>query len=319
MALFRKADPVSTFVGIDIGGTYVRLGIVDAWGRVQADRITETPRGNDGDDLVRWLEEAYLTCRGEVDSQFPPEAIGVAVPGILEPGRSAVIRSINCPFLEGLTLRDQLVERTGLVTMMDGDTVCGAWGEFCAAEKNAQRFAYLSIGTGIGGAVILGGQVLRHSGHSVGHVGHLICDTGPDAALCGCGATGCLEAHVAGPALDADARESGMEGGVSGVERAFQDGDPSALAFVDRHARQLAIGLINLVHVYPVDVLVVGGGVAIGLPSLIRQAANIASRSASILIPEKMRVELTALREYAGVVGAALLVKEYLRERLAKE
>ncbi len=304
-----------TFVGIDIGGTNTRLAIVDGVGRVIVDRQTDTPSGNQGDDLVDWLDRAYHACRDDLSMSPAPEAIGVGVPGILEPGRSAVLNAVNLPYIEGLPIRDRLVERTGLVTYVDCDTVTACWGEYCVRQKQPSRFAYLTIGTGIGGAVIIDGQVLRHTHHSAGHIGHLICNTSEDARRCRCGAVGCLEAHVAGPAIDEAAIEAGINEGIAGLECAVQDGNDDATKLVERLAAVLATGFINLAHVYPVDMQVVGGGVATGLPSLIRQAASTAGQSESTLVPQKMRVELTALREYAGVVGAALLAADEFAKR----
>ena len=308
----EEAEP-KTYVGIDIGGTCTRLAIVDALGRVLADRETETPTDNAGDDLIRWLDEAYHLCRSDMSSAPAPEAIGVGVPGILEPGRSAVIKAVNLPFIEGLPLRDRLVERTGQLTIVDCDTVAAGWGEFCVREKKPRRFAYLTIGTGVGGSVIVDGQVVRHTHHSAGHLGHLICDTSDEARPCACGLQGCLEAHVSGPVLNEAALAAGLAGGISDIEPAYQENDPAGCRLVEEAARRLAVGLVNLAHVYPVEILVVGGGVAIGVPSLIREAATMAGQSESVLIPERMNVEFTALREFAGVVGAALLAAEHVK------
>ncbi|MCH7526415.1 MAG: ROK family protein, partial [Planctomycetes bacterium] len=342
------------YVGIDIGGTYTRLAVVDAVGRVQADRRCETPSevGVGGSDLIEWLVEAYALCREETESgrgppgsQPPkvPRSIGIALPGILDSTRSVVVRAVNVPSIEGLPIRERLSQRTGLPTMLECDTVAAAWGEYClrrsatgsgpdpigigwavptstgvvgsgrgtAPLAGIRRMAYLTIGTGVGGAVLLDGQVLRHTHHSAGHLGHLICDTGADAPQCACGVRGCLEARLGGPALNAAAVEAGFAEGLGQVELAYQEGQAEAIHFVNDAARYLSVGLINIAHIYPVDLLVVGGGVSVALPSLVRQASVLASAQESALIPEGMRVELAGLGEYSGVVGAALLAAEF--------
>jgi len=301
-----------TYVGVNIGAAMTRLAIVDAFGRVLSDRQVETPTEDDGEALLRWLDEAYHLCRSETSSAPAPEAMGVGVPGILEPGRSAIIKSLHLPILEGFPLKDRLVERTGMITVVDCAAAAGAWGEFCVRQRQARRFAYLAIGSGVEGAVIIEGKFVRHTHHGAGHVGHLVCDTSEEARRCTCGAVGCLEAYVSGPAVDRTAQQAGIHGGIEELEAAYQENDPAAAGVVDSLAAYLSIGLLNLAHVYPVDLLVVGGSVAIRLPSLIRDAASLAGQSESTLVPERMHVELTALREYAEVVGAALLAAEHV-------
>lgn len=333
----------ATYVGIDIGGTYTRLAVVDAVGRVQADRRCETPSdvGVGGSDLIEWLVEAYTLCREETESgrgppgSQPPKALGVALPGILDSTRSVVVRAVNVPSIEGLPIRERLSQRTGLPTMLECDTVAAAWGEYCLRRsatgsslagapladeppvppRGPRRMAYLTIGTGVGGAVLLDGKVLRHTHHSAGHLGHLICDTGADAPQCACGVRGCLEARVGGPALNAAAAEAGFAEGIGQVELAYQEGQAEAIHFVNDAARYLSVGLIDIAHIYPVDLLVVGGGVSVALPSLVRQASALAAAQESALIPEGMRVELAGLGEYSGVVGAALLAAEFADSR----
>ncbi len=310
---------LATFVGIDIGGTNTRLAVVDALGRVLADRRTDTPTGGDGEDLIRWLENAYHVCRGETEGQPPPAAIGAGVPGILEPGRSAVTRAVNLPFIEGLPLRDLIVERTGTVTILDSDAVAAAWGEFCAREQSPKRFAYVTIGTGVGAAVILDANVVRHTHHSAGHFGHLICDTTDDARECPCGARGCLEALVSGPALAQAARSANLEPDINEIERTSHEGDLEAARFINNAAKPLAIALLDLAHTYATDTVGIGGGVSDRLPSLAHTAAKRIEDANGTLKPDGLRIELTALGEYSGVVGAALLAAKHIRDRSRKE
>lgn len=301
------------FVGVDIGGTYSRLAIVDTHGRVLADRTTKTPTERDGEDLIVWLDKAFHECRWETDSYPAPEAMGVAVPGVLEPGRSAVIRAVNLPCIEGLPIRDRLVERTGIKTFVDCDSVAAAWAEYCARERAPKRMAYVSIGTGVGVAVILDGQVVRHTNHGAGHLGHLICDTSIDATVCACGWRGCLESCVGGPALERAAGEAGLSSILGDIEIAYQEGDRSAAEFIEDKARLLVHGLTNIVHIFAASTIVIGGGVIGALPSLAHRAATFMKESRTALTPDGLHVDLGSLGHYTGVVGAALLAAENVR------
>ncbi len=306
----HETDETKNYVGVDIGGTFTRLAIVDAFGRVMADLCGETPIGNDGEDIVQWLEDAYRFCRQQTDSFPAPEAMGVGLPGVLEPGRSAIIHAVNLPFLVGLPLRDRLVERTGLITILDCDSVAGAWGEFCAYEKRPKRFVYLTLGTGVGGAVILDGQPLRHTHHSAGHLGHLICDTADDAPLCNTGVRGTLESLVAAPAIRHAAAAMEIGDDLGEIEVRFQNGDTSAARLIQQLARPLCAALVQITHVYAPDTIIIGGGVARGIPSIVHTASRLYEQVPSSLKPENVRVELNALGDYSGLVGAALLARE---------
>jgi glucokinase len=155
---------------------------------------------------------------------------------------------------------------------------------------------YLAIGTGVGGCVVLDGQIVRHTHGGSGHLGHLVVDTSSRARRCACGARGCLEAVIGGAALDRRLAQAARRG-------------PAGLADVyTRAAAGLAVGLVQIAHLYAPDVVLAGGGVIEGEPGLVDAAAQVLVELRGTLVPANLRFERAPLLSAdAGVIGAALL------------
>jgi glucokinase len=279
-------DAARIALGIDIGGTWVRAGVVDGDGNVLS-RV-ESPLPAEGDPVLLGqllAEQKECVLAGAAP---PLSAIGVAVPGIWDRQTGVMQQALNLPRLAGTNVV-QLFERAlGQPVAVETDVAAAGWAQWQAARPRPRRFVYLSLGTGVGGSAILDERLVRHTRGGGGHFGHLIVDTSPDAPLCRCGARGCLEALVSGPALQrAGERKS------------------------ERAVRALAIGLGQLAMVYAPDVIALGGGVIDAEPGLIELAAAMFRQLGSTLVPAGLRIERAPLSTHeAGVIGAGLLAME---------
>jgi glucokinase len=258
-------------IGVDIGGTKIAAGVVAEDGRI-LDRVRVPTPPDDEQATLAALHAVVDELRGR-DPRV--EAIGVGAAGLVErPGGNARWAPHNT--YRRLELRRLLHERTGLPTSVDNDGNTAAWAEArFGAGAVSDDLVLVNVGTGIGGGLVLNGQ-LYHGEHGfAGELGHLIVD--PDGDHCACGNRGCLEAMASGSTLgrlgreaaaaDPGGRLADLAGGpdlVSGevVFAAAAEGDKPALALFERVGHWLGVGIASLVTIFDPDLVVVGGGVA---------------------------------------------------------
>jgi glucokinase len=304
-------------LGIDIGGTKIAAGVVTGDGRILDRTRVPTPP----DDQAATLA-ALLAVVDELRARNPGvEAIGLGAAGLVEwPGGIARWAPHNS--YRRLELRRLLHERTGLPTIVDNDANVAAWAEArFGAGAGSDDLVLVTVGTGIGGGLVLDGH-LYHGEHGfAGELGHLIVDPGGD--LCACGNHGCLEAMASGSTLgrlgreaaaaDPSGRMATLAGGpglVTGevVFAAAAEGDTTALAVFDRVGYWLGVGIASLVTIFDPDLVVVGGGVAAtgdllltpARASFERYVHARAHRDLPPVVPARLGAD-------AGLVGAATL------------
>jgi glucokinase len=258
-------------IGVDIGGTKIAAGVVAEDGRILERVRVPTPP----DDELATLAALHAVVDELRDRDPRVEAIGVGAAGLVErPGGNARWAPHNT--YRRLELRRLLHERTGLPTSVDNDGNAAAWAEArFGAGAVSDDLVLVNVGTGIGGGLVLNGQ-LYHGEHGfAGELGHLIVDPGGDR--CPCGNRGCLEAMASGSTLgrlgreaaaaDPGGRLAALAGGpdlVTGevVFAAAAEGDKPALALFERVGHWLGVGIASLVTIFDPDLVVVGGGVA---------------------------------------------------------
>jgi glucokinase len=305
-------------VGVDIGGTKIAGGVVTADGRVLHRTRVPTPP----DDQAATLA-ALLAVTDELLARHPEvEAIGLGAAGLVEwPGGHARWAPHNS--YRRMELRRLLHERTGLPTSVDNDANAATWAEArFGAGAGTDDLVLVTVGTGIGGGLVLDGR-LYHGVHGfAGELGHMIVD--PDGDRCACGNQGCLEAMASGSTLarlgqeaaSADpggrlARLAGQaDGRVTGelVFAAAGEGDKTALALFERVGHWLGVGIASLVTIFDPEVVVVGGGVAAtgelllapARASFQRYVHGRAHRDLPPVVPARLGAD-------AGLVGAATL------------
>jgi len=248
--------------------------------------------------------------------------VGVGVPGLVT--SAGVLRA--APNLDGvadLAVADLLSERLGYAVTVDNDATCAAVAEHELGVARGMRDVVLvTLGTGIGGAVISDGAVRRGSNGFAGEFGHMVVD--PDGPMCPCGRNGCWERYASGEGLTRLSREAALAGRLDGplasthadpgavggedVERWARAGDGEALAVIDEFCRWVALGLANLTNALDPRMLVVGGGLSAGADLL---RGPIRHWLAELLYQSHLRplpiVEFAELGERAGAIGAALL------------
>jgi glucokinase len=304
-------------IGIDLGGTQVRAALVAPDGRLLARAAMRT----DAEGGPRAVVEQIRQLVASVSAGCAPSelaGIGVCAPGPLD-GEAGVVLGI--PTLPGWTdipLVDWLQAALDLPVLLENDGVGAAIGEWrFGAGRGLANFVYVTVSTGIGGGVVADGRVLRGRRQLAAHVGHMT--TAPDGEICACGNRGCWEAQAAGPALARLARRAALEHPQSrlaalgdaldaaSVVQAARAGDTLARQLIEQEAAHLGLGIVNLLHLYSPERVVLGGGVAQGFDLL---HPGIARQIAQRALPAFRDVPVVPAQcgQDAGLVGAASLM-----------
>jgi glucokinase len=312
---------------IDLGGTKIYSAVVDGDLRIMGEDLRPTDAGRGPAAVVERMAASLQAA--SASAGIPCESlagIGVAAPGPVEPTTGMLIDPANLPGWEKFPLGAALSQQLGLPAIrvvIENDANAAALGEYVAGSgRGSQAMAYVTVSTGIGGGLVLGGQLYRGATGAAGEIGHTIVQ--PRGALCGCGQLGCLEALASGTALMREGRNAvdlgrapilqrlvaGAGGTVTAelVAQAAEAGDTEAASIITRAGEALGLGLGNLVNVLNPDVIVIGGGAArIGKPLL--DSAEKCMRS-TIFAASAQRVVLKpAMLEYAAIAGLAALLR----------
>jgi glucokinase len=304
-------------LGVDVGGTKVAVAAVDG---VTVREATEDPtRTATTDELLDGIE---AVARRVIDQVGEPEAIGVGVPSQIDFATGTVETSVNIP-LTGVPLRDELSGRFGVPVFVDNDGNCAALAE--AHILGEEHLVMLTLGTGVGGGVVIGGMTFRGA-HGLGaELGHVTLN--PDGPPCpgNCPNRGCLEAYCSGQALERDATELardkpdsrlakaiGDDGKVSGRElvEAAEEGDRDALFIFDNFARMLGIAIAGFVNVFEPDRLTIGGGLSRASHLFLDRAVQEADARALPALLKRTNIALAEGGADAGVIGAAVLAAQ---------
>jgi glucokinase len=301
-------------LGVDVGGTKVAVAAVNG---VTATHAAEHPTVTVSTDAL--LDGVEHVVRDVIGAAGEPEAIGVGVPSQIEFATGTVEMSVNIP-LTGLALREELGRRFGVPVFVDNDANCAALAE--AHIVGESHLVMLTLGTGVGGGVVIDGLTFRGA-HGLGaELGHIAIN--PDGPPCpgNCPNRGCLESYCSGQALERDATELakdkpdsslasrlGADGKVSGRElvAAADDGDPDALLLMENFARMLGIGIANYVNVFEPSRLAIGGGLSRASHLFLDRAVKEAGARALPALWKRVSVALAEGGADAGVIGAGLL------------
>jgi glucokinase len=291
-------------VGIDVGGTKLAAGVVDADGAMVSRVEIPTPTA----DSAELLDAIVGTAR-DFASSHDIVAVGVGVAGLVDE-LGATVRSASHLSLRNEPLRDAVAAALGLPVVIDNDANAGGWAEwrFGAARGHSDAL-FVAVGTGIGGALVVGGQLRRGAHGTAGEIGHIVVER--DGRACPCGSHGCWEQYASGRAFLRDAREAGFEvEHGSAVTAAARAGDERAQAVFAEIGTWLGLGIASLVAVLDPSVVVVGGGLS-AARDLLLDPARIAFENYLTARGHRPEPEivLAGMGPDAGLIGAADLAR----------
>jgi glucokinase len=264
-------------IGVDVGGTKVAGGVVDAGGRILAKTRRDTPAKNAAGTLAAIVD--VIAALREDPAGRDAAAVGIGAAGFVDERRATVLFAANVANWRDEPLAAKVAEHSGLPTVVENDANAAAWGEAAYGAGRGEDFLVcVTVGTGIGGGVVVDGELYRGRWGVGAEIGHYRVQ--PDGRLCGCGNRGCWEQYASGNALVREARwraaeerdqaalllslGDGTPEGVSGlhVTSAAREGDPVALAAFAECARWLGQGIADLAAILDPGCFVVGGGVS---------------------------------------------------------
>ena len=319
----KKADKANLpVVAIDIGGTKIACGIISPQYQVLAKEYHLTLADEGVEPVIGRIVSAIeqiIVPRGIALSQLHAISIGAA--GAIDSERGLVTFSPNLPGWHNIPLRDIVIERLGIKTWLINDTNAAALAEhYLGVGQGVNNLIYLTLGTGIGGAIILDNKLYKGASGSAGEIGHMTIDV--NGLRCKCGNIGCWETLASGTAVarEAIARIRNGEGSsltemVAGrienitaekVAMAASEGDSLALGVINKVATYLGVGLVNLVNIFNPEVIVVGGGMAKMGDLLLDPARQVVTDRAFPVAAKAVRIVTTQLGDDAGMLGAAL-------------
>jgi glucokinase len=308
------------YLGVDVGGTKIASAILrDGELAVQAIQATDS-------DLSEALIEEILSSVNEVQTD-DTRAIGIGVPSVVEWETGRARTSVNVP-LTDVPLRQVLGERTGLPVFVDNDANLAALAEAYEGEELvARNLVMFTVGTGVGGGLIIDGRPYRGSTGAAAELGHTLIGFGPEGPIPDAGEfpqVQSLEREAAGRALDRLAAAAATEHpgsflgeraasgdritGVDAVEGA-RAGDSASIGAIELLGQRLGVGIANAINTFDPDVVAIGGGVSVAGDLLLEPARRVARQYVLPGVGEQTEIRLSSHGPEAGVLGAALLAK----------
>jgi glucokinase len=304
----------------DLGGTNLRMAAIDRAGNILHRTKHDTPKSDRTDEIVRAITDAAEECRRAVENNGEIAAVGAAVPATTNSTDGIILKAPNLPALDGFRFSAVISDELNLPVILENDANSAAVGEhWMGASKGFENSVCVTLGTGVGGGIVLGGRVLRGVDGTAGEVGHICVE--PLGAPCGCGSRGCVEQYSSASAivrlvgelenqypksvLHNKSRRTSLD-----VYEAGRTGDELALEVFRQMGFYLGIALADLVNVLNPEVIVIGGGAAAGWDLFINHVRDQIHYRAFREPAQRAKLVRAELGDDAGILGAAYLAFE---------
>lgn len=313
-------------IGIDVGGTNVKIALVDENGKIIYSNSVPTYAKMGYEYTVNNIKQAIKDLMKETGTDSTSiEGIGFDFPGQVDCKTGVVKLAPNIPGWVNVPIAQMIEDEFHIPTRIDNDVRCAALGELkFGAGKGCQNFVCITVGTGIGSGLVINGKVVRGAANAAGEIGHikLQMNGGP---ICGCGDTGCLEAFASGPAIVAMAQDyirggkstkfremAAAEGGEITpymVAKAAEEGDPVAKRIFEIVGEYIGIGLTSVINLLNPEKVIIGGGVAEAGDLLFDPIRRTIKERAMVVAGNSVEIVPAELGNSAGVIGASMLIE----------
>lgn len=313
-------------IGIDVGGTNVKIALVDDNGKIIYSNSVPTYAKMGYEYTVNNIKQAIKDLMKETNTTPSDiEGIGFDFPGQVDCKTGVVKLAPNIPGWVNVPIAQMIEDEFHIPTRIDNDVRCAALGELkFGAGRGCENFICITVGTGIGSGIVINGKVVRGATNAAGELGHikLQMNGGP---ICGCGDTGCLEAFASGPAIVAMAQEyikggkstkfremAAVEGGEITpymVAKAAEEGDPVAKKIFEIVGEYIGIGLTSVINLLNPERVIIGGGVAESGELLLGPIRKTIKERAMVVAGNAVEIVPAQLGNSAGVIGASMLIE----------
>jgi glucokinase len=313
-ALIGQSENASVFAA-DLGGTHLRAALVDRDGRIQFRIKHNTPKEGTPDAIVDAIVAAVRECEGKAQGRI--SAVSVVVPGTVNVEQGTVVKAPNLPSLDNFKLTTRLSEQLQVPALLENDANAAAVGEMWrGAGQGRSSIVCATLGTGVGGGIILNGELWRGANGAAAEIGHMCVDPFGGVA-CGCGSRGCLEVYASATAIVRMTREAAPRHPDSSllskeltsqvVFSAGQEGDELALEVFRRMGVYLGIGIANLINILNPEMIVIAGGVMNGWELFEKSMRHEVADRAFPLLAASVKIVRAECGDDAGLLGAARL------------
>ena len=310
------------YIGVDLGGTNIAIGLVDDNGNIVAQGSTPTLKERPTDEIVK--DMAKLSQKLLEDAKISLDdvkAVGIGCPGTIDQENGVIVYSNNIP-MEHYPMADKLKGYINKPVYIDNDANCAALGEYVATGESADVFIFITLGTGVGGGIVLNGKLFTGFNGAGAEVGHITMVSGGEK--CTCGKEGCWECYASVTALIRQTEEAmkknpeslmnklAQEGGKVSGRTAFEAakaGDETAKAVVSQYARYVADGIVSLENIFQPQMISVGGGISKEGDYLMNPVREYASNTGYNKFMPKTKIVTAKLFNDAGIIGAAMNAK----------
>ena len=311
------------YIGIDLGGTNIAAGIVDDSGNIGKKMSVPTPSLDDYCVVVKAMAELSKKLVEEAGlSSADIVSVGIGCPGSIDCENNIVLYSNNLK-MDKAPVGKEFQKYWDIPVFMENDANVAAFGEYIASGEKSKVFVAVTLGTGVGGGVVLDGKLFKGFNGAGAELGHSVLVF--DGNMCTCGNKGCWETYASATALIRQTEEMMKKhpeslmhtiakdyGKVNGrvPYDAAKQGDEAAIEVVETYAKYVAAGLLSIVNIFQPDKVVIGGGVSNQGEYLIQPVREYVKKYDYNRYFEKVKIETATLKNDAGIIGAALIAKK---------
>jgi glucokinase len=302
------------WLGIDLGGTNTKVGLVDAKGLVAREHFATRAAQGTG----QWLDNLRAAADKLSEHGSKPISAGVASPGVIQRPQGVVTRSPNLPAWNGFALAQEVGQALDLAAIVENDANCYALGEYHFGAGKGRDLACFTLGTGVGGGLIIDGELVIGPLGTGSELGHTLAVSG--GRTCGCGAKGCVESYASATGLTGMLNEAldqgrdtvlGSHSKASDIASAAQGGDKLAQELFAEAGWALGRAFANVATFTGLDLIIIGGGVSSAWPLMKSSAGEAIKERLHLVEPGRVEIRLAQLGDDAPLLGAAAIARDH--------